>query len=76
MTLERLKQAPAMRLGEYADTATYAAGVIHRFMQREAAAMAFHGVFHAQAVMFLGLCLPMWIIRRPPRGGGMPEGAH
>ncbi|QLA15423.1 DHA2 family efflux MFS transporter permease subunit [Desulfolutivibrio sulfoxidireducens] len=74
MALERLRQAVALKIGEYADTATYAAGVIHRYMRREAAAMAFYDVFHAQALMFLALCVLMWIMRRPPRGGGMPAG--
>jgi DHA2 family multidrug resistance protein len=76
MTLERLKQAIAMRVGEFADSTAYAAGVIHRYLLREAAAMAFYDVFHAQALMFLGLCALMWIMRRPPKGGGMPEGMH
>jgi len=76
ISLERIKQAVALRLGEFADTTTYAAGVMHRYLQREAAAMAFYDVFYAQAVMFLSLCALMWIMRRPPRGGSMPEGMH
>jgi len=76
MTLERLKQAITMRVGEFADATAYAAGVIHRYMLREAAAMGFYDVFHAQAMMFLALCVLMWIMRRPPKGGGMPEGVH
>jgi DHA2 family multidrug resistance protein len=76
MALERLKQAIAMRVGEFADSTTYAAGVIHRYLQREASSMAFYDVFHAQALMFLALCALMWIMRRPPKGGSMPEGMH
>jgi hypothetical protein len=44
--------------------------VIHRSMRREAAAMAFYDVPRPGADV-LSLCLLLWIMRRPPKGGAV-----
>lgn len=53
-----------------------AAGLIYRAMQQQAGYMAYVDVFHVQAMLFFGLAVFMWILRRPDHGGHMPEGVH
>jgi len=53
-----------------------AAGVIYRYVQQQAAYMAYVDVFHVQALFFFALAVFMWIISRPDHGGHMPEGVH
>lgn len=53
-----------------------AAGLIYRSMQQQAGYMAYVDVFHVQAMLFFGLAVFMWILRRPDHGGHMPEGVH
>ncbi len=58
------------------DASQLAAGTLYKLMLRQANAMAFCDVFHAQGMMFLGLAFLMWIIKKPPMGSKMPEGTH
>jgi DHA2 family multidrug resistance protein len=53
-----------------------AAGLVYRAMQQQAGYMAYVDVFHVQAMLFFGLAVFMWILRRPDHGGHMPEGVH
>ena len=74
--MERVKAYLAPKLLGLYDTTTTAGGAIYRLMLKQANAMAFCDVFHALAVIFLGLAVLMWIIKRPPAGGRIPEGLH
>ena len=57
------------------DTATVAGATMYKLLLQQANAMAFYDVFHAQAMMFFGLAVLMWIIKKPPEGGKLPEPA-
>jgi DHA2 family multidrug resistance protein len=72
--LSTAKQYLDATLGPLADHTAMAAGYIYQLAQQQAAAMAFMDVFHAQALMFLGLVGFMWIIRSPKHGAEVPAG--
>jgi DHA2 family multidrug resistance protein len=73
--LEELKRSLALKLGDFVDNTYLAEGVIYRYLQREAGAMAFNDAFYAQTLLFLGLMLLLWIMRKPPlRGDVLPDG--
>ncbi|MFP5259348.1 MAG: DHA2 family efflux MFS transporter permease subunit [Acidobacteriota bacterium] len=73
---ERLAAYLAPKLLGIHDATQTAGGAIYRLMLRQANAMAFCDVFYAQGVMFLGLAVMMWIMKKPPMGAKMPEGMH
>ncbi|MHC1712287.1 MAG: DHA2 family efflux MFS transporter permease subunit [Solidesulfovibrio sp.] len=74
--LERIKAYLAPKfLGLY-DTSQVAGAALYKLMLQQANAMAFCDVFHAQAMLFLGLAVMMWIMKKPPTGAKMPEGMH
>jgi DHA2 family multidrug resistance protein len=74
--LERIKAYLAPKfLGLY-DTAQVAGAALYKLMLQQANAMAFCDVFHAQAMLFLGLAVMMWIMKKPPTGANVPEGMH
>jgi DHA2 family multidrug resistance protein len=66
--LEELKAALAAKLGTMSDHTQLALGIIYRFLQREAAAMAFNDAFLIQTFIFLGLIGILFLIRKPPIG--------
>ena len=76
ISLERLKAYLAPKLLGLYDATTTASGSIYKLLLKQANAMAFCDVFHALALIFLGLGVLMWIIKRPPPGGKIPEGLH
>ena len=73
---ERLIDYLAPKLLGIHDATQTAAGALYRLMLKQANAMAFCDVFYAQGVMFLGLAVLMWIMKKPPMGSKMPEGMH
>ncbi len=58
------------------DAAQMASAAMYKLLLQQANAMAFCDVFHAQGLMFLGLAVLMWIMKKPPMGSKMPEGMH
>ncbi|EKO38479.1 MAG: drug resistance transporter, EmrB/QacA subfamily [Solidesulfovibrio magneticus str. Maddingley MBC34] len=62
-------------LGLY-DASQTASGALYKLLLKQANAMAFCDVFHAQGQLFLGLAVLMWIMKKPPMGSKMPEGMH
>lgn len=75
-TLERAKEYLAAKyLGLY-DASSTAGAALYKLLLQQANAMAFYDVFHAQGLMFLGLAVLMWIIKKPPIGSAMPQGMH
>lgn len=75
-SLERIKTYLAPKLSGAYDLTNTALGALYKLLLQQANAMAFYDVFHAQALMFLGLAVLMWIIKKPPVGGKIPEGMH
>jgi MFS transporter, DHA2 family, multidrug resistance protein len=74
--LERAKEYLAPKyLGLYDVTST-AGAALYKLMLQQANAMAFYDVFHAQALLFFGLAVLMWIMKKPPMGAKTPEGLH
>ena len=73
---ERLTAYLAPKLLGIHDAAQTAGGALYRLMLKQANAMAFCDVFYAQGVMFLGLAVLMWIMKKPPMGTKVPEGMH
>ena len=65
----------AKYLGLY-DVAGTAGAALYKLLLQQANAMAFYDVFHAQGLMFLGLAVLMWIIKKPPIGAAKPEELH
>ena len=77
MRLEEVKAGLAAKLGTLIDQTHAASALIYGQLQRQAVALAFNDAFHIQMLMFLGMILLLFIIRRPPiRGGGPVPGAH
>jgi DHA2 family multidrug resistance protein len=75
LRLEEMRRTLALKLGDFADNTYLAEGVLHAHLQREAAGMAFNDAFYAQTLLFLGLVLILWIMRKPPvRGDVLPDG--
>jgi len=69
--LERLKAyLETQYLGLY-DASQTAGAALYKLMLKQANAMAFYDVFHAQGLMFLGLAVLMWIIKKPPMGANL-----
>ncbi|HCR11883.1 MAG TPA: DHA2 family efflux MFS transporter permease subunit [Solidesulfovibrio sp.] len=58
------------------DAAQMASAAMYKLLLQQANAMAFCDVFHAQGLMFLGLAVLMWIMKKPPMGSKTPEGTH
>jgi len=75
-TLDNLQAGLAATLGEFTDTALMAKAVVYRYLQREAAAMAYNDAFHIQAMLFLGMLGIIWIMRKPPTSTDGPPPAH
>ncbi|OLN26499.1 Inner membrane component of tripartite multidrug resistance system [Desulfovibrio sp. DV] len=73
---DRLTAYLAPKLLGIHDAAQTAGATLYRLMLRQASAMAFCDVFYAQGLMFLGLAVMMWIMKKPPMGSKMPEGMH
>ncbi len=74
--LERLKAALAPKLLGIHDATQTAGAALYKLLLQQANAMAFYDVFHAQGLMFLGLGVMMWIIRKPPMGARLAEMPH
>lgn len=74
--IDKLTSYLDYKLGALADNANTAAGIINGQLLRQANALAFFDVFHAQALLFIGLMALMWIMRRPDHGAEMPKGMH
>jgi len=73
--LEELKRSLALKLGDFVDNTYLSERVIYDYLQREACAMAFNDAFYAQALLFLGLIVLLWIMRKPPvRGDALSGG--
>jgi DHA2 family multidrug resistance protein len=65
----------AKALGLY-DASQMAGATLYKLMLQQANAMAFCDVFHAQALLFMGLAVLMWIMKKPPMGAKLTEGGH
>ena len=74
--LAQLKGHLQYQLGAFADTTQAASAYIYGQLIRQATAMAFFDVFHFQAMLFVGLCAFMWIIRKPDHGKKVDVAAH
>ncbi|GAB6039035.1 DHA2 family efflux MFS transporter permease subunit [Fundidesulfovibrio butyratiphilus] len=76
LTYQQLKAYFTYTLGAFAQTGNMADATIARELVLQATTNAFLDVFNAQAMMFLGLCAVMWIIRRPEHGGKEETGGQ
>ncbi len=76
LNLDQLKAYLGYSLGTLADQTELAREVIHRGIQREAAALSFNDAFYAQTLIFLALVCIVWIIRKPPVGKRPAPGGH
>ena len=74
--LERLQAYLAPKYLGLHDATQVGGAALYRLLLQQANAMAFYDVFHAQALMFFGLAVLMWIIKKPPVGAARPGGAH
>ncbi|MGE4539352.1 MAG: DHA2 family efflux MFS transporter permease subunit [Desulfovibrio sp.] len=75
-TFEQIKSYLAAKsLGLY-DASQMAGAALYKLMLQQANAMAFCDVFHAQAMMFMGLAVLMWIMKKPPMGAKLDAGTH
>jgi len=74
--VDRIKALLDYKLGPAAGNADTAAALVNKHLALQANAMSFYDVFHAQALMFLGLMVLMWIMRKPEHGGEPPQGMH
>jgi DHA2 family multidrug resistance protein len=75
LRLEELKRSLALRLGDFVDNTYLSERVIYKYLQREAGVMAFNDAFYAQSLLFLGVIVLLWIMKKPPvRGDALPEG--
>ncbi|MCB2185135.1 MAG: DHA2 family efflux MFS transporter permease subunit [Deltaproteobacteria bacterium] len=74
--LEHAKETLTTQMGSLADQTHRALALIYGELQRQATNMAFADVFHAQMIIFLGLCGILWIMRKPPIGKSPQPGGH
>jgi DHA2 family multidrug resistance protein len=74
--LEQLKAGLAAKMGAFTDTTQMAGGFLYRMLVREANALAFNDAFFAQMLMFAGLLVLLFFIRKPPAGRQAGPGAH
>lgn len=74
--LEGIKAYLAPRVQGVYDVTQMAGATLYKLLLQQANAMAFYDVFHAQGLLFLGLSVLMWIMKKPPMGSKMPEGMH
>jgi len=74
--LERIKAYLAPKLLGLYDATQTAHAAVYKLMLQQANAMAFYDVFQAQGMLFMGLAMLMWIMKKPPLGSKMPEGMH
>lgn len=74
--LESIKAYLAPKVSGVYDVSQMAGAALYNLMLQQANAMAFCDVFHAQGLLFLGLAVLMWIMKKPPMGSKTPEGMH
>jgi len=73
---EGIKAYLAPKVSGAYDVSQMAGAALYNLMLQQANAMAFCDVFHAQGLLFLGLAVLMWIMKKPPMGSKAPEGMH
>ncbi len=74
--LEGLKAYLAPKVLGLYDATQMAGATLYKLLLQQANAMAFYDVFHAQGLMFVGLTVLMWIIKKPPMGAKAAPGMH